>query len=75
MWPIGSSSCSQNLNSKAFSSLEKQSIGALKTDKKKEKKKDNQYKLNQAMAIAMGLTHQEKCNAFMRDNHDNTLNL
>ncbi len=49
MWPIGSSSCSQNLNSKAFGNLVKNNY------KKKKKKKENQYKLNKAMAVAIGL--------------------
>ena len=59
MLPIGRSSCYQTLNSKAFGMLpikigklsivENASIGVLKTTKE-ETKKDNQYKLNKAMA-------------------------
>ncbi len=50
MWPIGSSRWSQNSNS----------IGALKKKKEKKEKeeKDNQYKLKEAMAIAIGLNRQ-----------------
>ena len=53
MWPIGSSRCVQNSNSKAFCCF----IGALKKEKEKEKEKgkDNQYKLKKAMAITIGL--------------------
>ncbi len=61
MWPIGSSRWSQNSYSEAFGSFlswkKKLSIGVLmkKGKEKKEEKKDNQYKLNKAMAIAIGL--------------------
>ncbi len=59
MWPIGGSSCDQTLNSKAFGMLPIQigkwkmhPIGVLKTEKE-EKKKDNQYKLDKAMALPL----------------------
>ena len=47
MWPIDSSRCSQNSNSKAFRSLKKK--------KEEKEEKDNQYKLKEAMAITIGL--------------------
>ncbi len=57
MWPIGRSSCDQTLNSKAFGKVPivrklEELISVLMTEKKK--KKDNQYKLNKAIAIALG---------------------
>ena len=61
MWPIGCSWCSQNSNSNTYVSLrvnrmETLFISALMKEKnEQEKKKDNQYKLNKALAIAIGL--------------------
>ena len=61
MWPIGCSRCSQNSNSNTYVSLRVKRVETLfisalmKEKKEQEKKKDNQYKLNKAMAIAIGL--------------------
>ncbi len=54
MWPIGSSRYSLKSNYKAFGSLQMK-IGPPLKKEKKEKKKDNQYKLKKAMAITIGL--------------------
>ena len=52
MWPIGSSWYSHNSKNVGHSLL----ICVLtKKEEKKEKKKDNPYKLKKAMAIAIGL--------------------
>ena len=53
MWPIGSSRCGQNSNSKAFKKSH-QNFSSEEV-KEKEKEKDNQYKLKRPMAIAIGL--------------------
>ena len=61
MWPIGSSRHSLNSNYHTFcvtkGSDHVLSIGALKKKKEKKKKEEkcNQYKLKEAMAIAIGL--------------------
>ena len=75
MWPIGCSKCSQNSNSNTYVSLGVKRvatlfIGALMKEKKEQKKKGNQYKLNKAMAIAIGLITTTWAMQISSCNHD-----